>query len=204
MNPSAGDTATATRFGFGTMRLALGILVSSLCASQLCASEIRTCFTPGEDCTALIVQQIEAAKSELLVQGFLFNSVPILQAIGDAKDRGVAVKVVLDRVNEEKPATAATYLLNRRIRPLIDDKVATAHNKVMVIDGRNTITGSFNFTTRAQARNAENVLVVLDDPVVAKAYADNWRRRAEVSRKYRNVRARSDAPISGPADGLVR
>ena len=182
------------------MRLAHGILVLTLCASQAYGSELRTCFTPGEDCTALIVRQIDGAKSELLVQGFLFTSMPILQAIGKAKDRGVAVKVILDRVHEDKPSTAATYLLNHRISVLIDDKVATAHNKVMVIDGRNTITGSFNFTKKAQVHNAENVLIVVDDPVIAKAYADNWRRRADVSRTYRIFRGRRNAPITAPAE----
>lgn len=37
-----------------------------------------------------------------------------------------------------------------------------AHNKVMVIDGRTVITGSFNFTKAAEESNAENLLVIDD------------------------------------------
>ena len=44
--------------------------------------------------------------------------------------------------------------------PVIDDHHAIAHNKVMVLDGRTLITGSFNFTHQAEADNAENLLVI--------------------------------------------
>ena len=71
---------------------------------------------------------------------------------------------------------------------MIDFQPAIAHNKVMVIDRRNVITGSFNFTTAAQKRNAENVLIVLDDPAIAEAYAANWQRRSDVARPYSDFR----------------
>jgi phosphatidylserine/phosphatidylglycerophosphate/cardiolipin synthase-like enzyme len=36
----------------------------------------------------------------------------------------------------------------------------TIHNKVVFIDGRTVITGSFNFTKAAKENNAENLLVI--------------------------------------------
>jgi hypothetical protein len=67
--------------------------------------------------------------------------------------------------------------------PLIDDKHAIAHNKVMVIDGRTVLTGSFNFTKAAEEKNAENLLVI-EDAALAKRYADNWADHAGHSRAY--------------------
>ena len=58
----------------------------------------------------------------------------------------------------------------------------------MVLDGVDVITGSFNFTKAAQERNAENVLVIKQEPQLAKAYTDNWKRRAAVSRPYDDFR----------------
>jgi phosphatidylserine/phosphatidylglycerophosphate/cardiolipin synthase-like enzyme len=55
----------------------------------------------------------------------------------------------------------------------------------MVIDNKNIITGSFNFTKSAQDRNAENVLIILDDQTVAKKYIANWEKRAAVSKKIK-------------------
>ena len=150
--------------------------------------ELRACFTPGQNCTTLIVERINSARSELLVQAYGFTSPEIIQAIGRAKERGVDVNVILDRVNEQDRYTGATYLLNHGIDPLIDDRVVIAHNKIMVIDDRNVITGSFNFTKAAQ-RNAENVLLVIDDMALAAAYKANWIRRAAASRSLADFRA---------------
>jgi phosphatidylserine/phosphatidylglycerophosphate/cardiolipin synthase-like enzyme len=55
----------------------------------------------------------------------------------------------------------------------------------MIIDGKNIITGSFNFTKSAQERNAENVLIILDDSIIAKKYIANWEKRAAVSRNIK-------------------
>jgi hypothetical protein len=42
------------------------------------------------------------------------------------------------------------------------------------------------FTKAAQQRNAENVLLIADNPTLAQTYVDNWKRRAEVSRRYKD------------------
>jgi phosphatidylserine/phosphatidylglycerophosphate/cardiolipin synthase-like enzyme len=38
---------------------------------------------------------------------------------------------------------------------MIDSARNIAHNKVMIVDGQTVITGSFNFTTSAEDRNAK-------------------------------------------------
>ena len=38
------------------------------------------------------------------------------------------------------------------------------------------LVGSYNFTLAAQRSNAENVLVLRDNPGVAQAYRKNWQR----------------------------
>jgi len=169
------------------MKRSIIFIVSGiLLVSTTLAGELITCFTPGEKCTDLIVKQIDEAKKSIYVQAYGFTSQPIIEAVGNAKGRGLEVKVILDKVNEtEKQGNGAKYLRGKNIDVLIDSKVAIAHNKVMVIDGKNIITGSFNFTKSAQDRNAENVLIILDDSTVAKKYITNWEKRAAVSRKLK-------------------
>jgi phosphatidylserine/phosphatidylglycerophosphate/cardiolipin synthase-like enzyme len=58
----------------------------------------------------------------------------------------------------------------------------------MVIDRRAAITGSFDFTKAAQEQNAENILLINDDSVLAAAYTANWEERAEASRPLHDVR----------------
>ena len=55
----------------------------------------------------------------------------------------------------------------------IDAKHAIAHNKIIVIDGQTVITGSFNFTTAAEEKNAENLLIIRSPDLAAK-YTANW------------------------------
>jgi phosphatidylserine/phosphatidylglycerophosphate/cardiolipin synthase-like enzyme len=85
----------------------LGIPALLLIAScgAVRAADLVPCFTPGEDCTAFVVQEIEGAVGELLVQGYSLTSPPILEAFARAKERGVDVKVILDRQNDHKPST---------------------------------------------------------------------------------------------------
>ena len=45
------------------------------------------------------------------------------------------------------------------------------------------ITGSYNFTWSAQARNAENLLILRDNPELVKRYLDNWRRHRDDAEK---------------------
>jgi len=53
----------------------------------------------------------------------------------------------------------------------------------MIIDGYTVITGSFNFTSNAEERNAENLLII-DDKSLASQYLENWKAHATHSEPY--------------------
>ena len=67
---------------------------------------------------------------------------------------------------------------------VIDSKHQIAHNKIILIDGRTVITGSFNFTTNAGKSNAENLLIIHDRPDLYAAYEANMRIHFEHSDQY--------------------
>jgi phosphatidylserine/phosphatidylglycerophosphate/cardiolipin synthase-like enzyme len=108
----------------------------------------------------------------VLVQGYGFTSVPIADALIAAHQRGVRVEVLLDRSNQTAPSSEAGAVAKAGIPVWIDAHHPIAHNKVLIIDGRILLTGSFNWTKQAEA-NAENLLLI-SDPALAKRYADNW------------------------------
>jgi len=170
--------------------LLVALLVSVAPAAAFAAEQapLQVCFTPGGDCTDLVVGQIAAARHQILVQAYSFTSVPILSALRAAHARGVDVEVIVDKTSagvskSGSHYSAAIYLNNAGIPVWVDIKVAIAHNKVMIVDGAVVITGSFNFTAAAQNRNAENLLVI-SDPTIAAQYRDNWRRRQGVSMRF--------------------
>ena len=143
------------------------------------------CFTPGENCTGLIVGQIDAATHDILVQAYSFTARPIGNALAEASRRGVNVRVIVDNSELDRGDNEAPWLARQGVPILVDAPPAgIAHNKVIVIDGHLVITGSFNFTFAAQYRNAEN-LVVIDSADIAGRYVANWQRRAKDSTRLR-------------------
>lgn len=156
-------------------------IASSLAMSQThhCPA-IQVCFTPGQNCTEEITDVIDAAKQSIFVQAYSFTSAPIAAHLVAAKKRGVKINVILDRSQKTQRYSASRFLVNQHIPCWIDYKPAIAHNKIMIIDEKEVITGSFNFTKAAQNRNAENLLII-KDPALARLYLKNWQRRRAVS-----------------------
>jgi phosphatidylserine/phosphatidylglycerophosphate/cardiolipin synthase-like enzyme len=132
-------------------------------------------FSPNGGCTEAIVDQINEAQRQVLVQAYSFTSAPIAKALVDAHKRGVDVQVILDKSQKSERYTSATFLANEGVPTYIDAAHKIAHNKVMIIDGRTVITGSFNFTKSAEEGNAENLLIISNAPKLAARYTDNWK-----------------------------
>lgn len=158
--------------------------------------DYKLCFTPPQNCTGLIVDTIHHAAKSIYVQAYSFTSAPIMRALSAAKERGVEVKVLLDKSQSPKNKySASTYLRHHDIPVWIDDQPDIAHNKVMIIDEAIVITGSFNFTNAAQYKNAENVIIIKND-AIAKRYFDNWQFRLSESRALRMTKKSRTRPVT--------
>jgi phosphatidylserine/phosphatidylglycerophosphate/cardiolipin synthase-like enzyme len=148
------------------------------------AGTIQVYFSPNGGCTEAIISQIDQAKTAILLQAYSFTSKPIAQALIRAQKRGVKISAVLDKSNRRQKYSAATFLKNMGIPVFIDDKHAIAHNKIMIIDNRVVITGSFNFTMAAENKNAENLLILDDLPDLTRAYLENFQNHLRHSLPY--------------------
>lgn len=151
--------------------------------------DFQDCFTPGMDCTQLIVNTINQTSSSIDVQAYNFESLPIANALANAEARGVKVRVILDRTDLASDNKAVPILLASDIPVWIDGyKIRIAHNKVMVLDGKTVITGSFNFSASAQKSNAENVAILGNNTTIAQSYEANFENRLAVSRTYQSCK----------------
>jgi phosphatidylserine/phosphatidylglycerophosphate/cardiolipin synthase-like enzyme len=140
----------------------------------------QVCFTPAQQCRHKITHYIADAQHSIEVQAYSFTSKAIAYALIKAQKRGVKVSVIIDK--SELLQKSRVYLLLRYHIPLwLDDKVAIAHNKVMIFDGRAVLTGSYNFTNAAEYKNAENMLYI-EDSSLAKRYYQNWQQRLQQSK----------------------
>ncbi len=131
-------------------------------------------FSPKGGCTEAIVAELNRARREILVQAYSFTCPMIATALIAARKRGVTVHILLDRANEKETYSELGALEKQGLDVLIDAHHAIAHNKIMVVDRRVLLTGSFNFTRQAENENAENLLVIKGNRTLVQAYVDNF------------------------------
>jgi len=153
-------------------------------AERLPASgTVEVLFEPGDDTDAAIGAAIDGARTQILVQAYIFTSRPIAKALVRAAARGVDVRVLADAGNHREPRrNALPMLVEAGIPVALEVDYPNAHNKVIVIDPEGgqpaVVTGSYNFTWTAEHRNAENLLILRGNPALARRYAENWHRHA--------------------------
>src|SRR5579863_9652735 len=185
---SIGALRRALRNCEPALALALLALVSVGPASAAQVGEtsapaiVASCLVPGCDGTKFIADAIDGARRELRIQFYNFTSAPIAAAIIRARQRGVDVALLLDRISPCQRGAVADEVKAAGIPVAIDRAVRIAHNKVIVIDRSRVIEGSFNASAAAM-KNAENTNLV-SAPAIADAYRAQWERRAAFSVPY--------------------
>jgi phosphatidylserine/phosphatidylglycerophosphate/cardiolipin synthase-like enzyme len=163
--------------------LAAALLLAG-CEPQVSIPQgVQVFFSPRGGATQAVVDALDHATNSVLVQAYSFTSAPIAKALVEARRRGVKVQVILDHSQRTEKYSEADFLKNSGVPTLIDAQHAIAHNKVMILDSSVVLTGSFNFTKAAEEHNAENLLVI-NDPVLARKYLDNWHAHEQHSEPY--------------------
>jgi phosphatidylserine/phosphatidylglycerophosphate/cardiolipin synthase-like enzyme len=140
-------------------------------------------FSPNGRCTDAILKMISSAQSEILVQAFSFSSPAMTDALLQAHGRGVKVALILDKSERMEGLTPAAILSNAGIPVYLDGKHALANNRVIIIDHRTVMTGSFNFNKASEEMNAENLLM-LESKELSTLYRDNWLQHRRHSEPY--------------------
>ena len=170
---------------------ALGLfLYFGYCISPYAHAEIVTLngiktevyFSPYGGAEQAIVRAIDKAQRDIRVLAYSFTSQPIEDALVRAAKRNVSVKIILDKSQRNGKGSRLQSLFDSGIPVYIDKSHAIAHNKVIIIDRKRVITGSFNFTAAAEKRNAENLLI-LHSRNLAREYLKDFQEHLEHAQK---------------------
>jgi phosphatidylserine/phosphatidylglycerophosphate/cardiolipin synthase-like enzyme len=152
------------------------------------APRVEAYFTPGDEVDRVIAERISRARSSVQVEAYLFTNRRIAAALAKAAQRGLEVELIGDAKQHEAGGLPVLGQLGRAgVRIWLQGEHAAFHNKVVLIDAQTrspvVVTGSYNFTQAAQARNAENIVVISGERQVAARYARDFERhRAGASR----------------------
>lgn len=130
--------------------------------------QVEVFFSPQDNCAREIISRIDDAKSSVYIAMYFFTSRPIAQALVKAKDRGVDVKVCLDKEQPAYEYSKSEYLRNKEINTRLVGGSGIMHHKFCVIDEHMVITGSYNWTARADLENDESLVVINSREIVKK------------------------------------
>ncbi|MBL0143795.1 MAG: phospholipase D family protein [Betaproteobacteria bacterium] len=152
---------------------------------------IEVAFGPeGAAAEGLILRSIASAGTSINVAAYAFSSPAIVDALKAARERGVDVRLVVDykhNVGEDRKGIgrkALDALVAAGAVARTNSSYRLHHDKYMIIDARHVQTGSYNYAVSANL-NSENVMVIRDDPVLARQYLAHWTARFGEGTDYR-------------------
>ncbi len=133
------------------------------------------CFSKTMDCASLIVSLIEGASSQVYVAVYSFTRDDVAQALINARERGVDVKVLIEDERANERGSEYGRLKDAGVDVRRDGNPDLMHHKFIVIDGAMVVTGSYNLSAAAEDRNDENIIVLLSEEL-AKKYEEEFMR----------------------------
>jgi phosphatidylserine/phosphatidylglycerophosphate/cardiolipin synthase-like enzyme len=140
---------------------------------NLAGYRIKTTFAPDNDITGEVVQAIKDARQSIDILAFTFTSDRIGDALLAARKRGVKIRVVIESRNASGTGSEYKRFKTNKLDVRQDGNCYVMHDKVIIIDGHEVITGSFNWTRQAQEQNDENALFI-DNDGLAQHYANEF------------------------------
>ena len=136
---------------------------------------LKAYFSPRGGIESKLISLIKDANESVEFLIFSFTSQNVANAMIAAKDRGIEVKGVFDKGWDGSNQTYSKYdyLKNAGINILRDANPYRLHDKVLIIDDKIVVTGSYNFTKSANNKNAENILILYNKEI-AKNYEEEF------------------------------
>jgi phosphatidylserine/phosphatidylglycerophosphate/cardiolipin synthase-like enzyme len=107
-----------------------------------------------------VLADIDAARTSVDLASFDFDIVEVTNALLHARQRGVAVRLIVDSENLDTPEVSEQTgrLQSAGIPVHFDRREPFMHNKFIVVDSAIIWTGSWNVTTNDTFRNNNNML----------------------------------------------
>ncbi len=137
---------------------------------------IQTVFAPEDDVLDAIIGNIDQAQTSIHFMAFSFTEDSIGDAVLARASDGITVQGIFERVGSETSFSEMTRFFCAGMDVRQDGNPFILHHKVIIVDERIVLTGSFNFSQNATRVNDENMLII-EDPALAQQYMAEFERR---------------------------
>lgn len=123
----------------------------------------------------LLISVIDSSKTSLDIAIYSLTKPDIVNAIKNAKNRGVNVRIITDKIQSAgKTQSEALKILGSAGIPIkINKHSGLMHLKVTIVDNKIATTGSYNYSQAASTDNDE-VFMVIRNANVAKSFENEF------------------------------
>jgi len=149
--------------------LAFLVLILSVTISISTLAKTEVYFSLSDNPQKEIIKNINQAESFINIAMYIFTDREVALPLVKAQERGVKVRLYLDKEQVEYQYSQSRFLVQKGIKTRISTNKFIMHNKFAIIDNRLLLAGSYNWTFSANNRNDEN-LMVIDDPEIIEIF----------------------------------
>jgi phosphatidylserine/phosphatidylglycerophosphate/cardiolipin synthase-like enzyme len=138
---------------------------------ELDGIRVENYFAPEDRVKNEIISEIAEARRRIDFMMFSFTSEPIAEALLMRMLGGIRVRGIFEALGAESPNSRDNFLAERGAEIYIESDTPTFHYKLMIIDETTVLTGSYNYSARAEEKNDENI-VIIESREIARQYLD--------------------------------
>ena len=147
------------------------IFISQFSLFSLAKTEVY--FSLYDNPQKEIIKNINQAEAFINIAMYIFTDREIAIPLVKARERGVKVRLYLDKDQVDYKYSQSRFLVQKGIKTRISSNNYIMHNKFAIIDNRLLLTGSYNWTFSANNRNDEN-LMIIDDPEIIEIFQNQF------------------------------
>ena len=137
------------------------------------SEKLEVYFSPEDDFEQRLLDLIEHAKYSIDFLAYAFTSKTLSNALKNRHDKGISIRGVFDKRWNSNQYSKYNEMLSNGLNVKLDGNKQTMHNKVFIIDDKTVVTGSYNFTEKANEKNNENAIVVHNEEFASR-YEDEF------------------------------
>lgn len=132
------------------------------------ANGMQIYFSPQDKTISnAVLPIIENAKDYIYIPIFVITENRVVEALINAKQRGVDVRLISDALNASSKYSKIRVLRTNEVPVKIENYAGKMHSKTMIVDDKYSIIGSMNFSKSGETKNDENT-IVLENAEIAK------------------------------------
>lgn len=138
-------------------------------------------FSPDDMAALQIVDALEEATESIVFMAYSLTLDPIADTMLSRAAEGVMVAGVIEADQASNTGSDVERLIEGGVDLRLDGNPDKMHHKVIIIDGEIVITGSYNFSSSAEERNDENLLIIRSEALAAMYLAEYDRIRDQAA-----------------------